>query len=508
MVARIALPAFDAHYEVVAHSTRYMLGVAPFLSGSGEQQHAHVLGAASAAHPGNPRQIRRSLRACEEACLADSRCRYGTFVSGGVRAGECWLASTAATSPDGELRNEPCGVPCVSFVRLALGASKRKRLQQLARATPSGVLPCESARKFLEEGDVLTLCDELLPLEDGALRRDAKASGEATMRGGDSDAGDADALADEERADARARGVDAKESAVVSMVRVVARSVTGSVDDDEILPPGHKEAPKKSSVDSGGGGGGGEAVGGQGSKPPPTSKARVKQAMLRQATVDGVTWDKPIPGSQCGVGRYQKLHFNAAEGMGGESFRSGDCADCPAGRYQQFTGFARCSACPSGQFAAVRGAARCNRCASFACEGHQRRAGCGGSSIGRCVCGKGRFKSKGSCPACPSGKYSGAFGDRCSECISCSASQMRLGCSGPASAGSSGAQSGPGKCICPTGKFERTDILPPACATLPPFAVTTTAQIRGEDLDSFGVGKQQKVWRNALPCFVFYTVHQ
>jgi cathepsin A (carboxypeptidase C) len=508
VVARIALPAFNAKFEVAAHSTRYMLGVAPFLGGGGgggggggdadAGGGGGAMGAAWAGHPGNPRQIRRSLRACQEACLADARCRYGTFVSGGVRAGECWLAGAAATSADGELRDEPCGVPCVSFVRLALGARKHARLTKLASATPSGVLPCEAAKTFLEAGDVLTLCDELLPVggDNGAdaeaeLAAAAATGREGKMRGGDGDGGDADALAGEQRANAAARAEDAKETAVMDMVRAVARTAHGGADDDEILPPGHKTSAPKA----------------QQQRPRAVHHEQKRARLVRNAQQRNarsrVKWSKPIAGSACGAGRYQQLHYNQVargpDGGSGSDVAQGACADCPAGRYQQYVGFARCKACPPGQFAAVGGATRCNRCDSFACGTavrHIHRVGCGGATIGRCVCGKGRYKDSGkTCPACPHGKYSGAFGDRCSECATCAATQMQVGCRGAAAAGpaGAGAESGPGKCICPTGKFERTDVLPPRCAELPPFAVTTTAQIRGEDLDTFRVAKQQKV---------------
>ena len=54
----------------------------------------------------------------------------------------------------------------------------------------------------------------------------------------------------------------------------------------------------------------------------------------------------------------------------------------------------------------------------------------------------------------------------------CASSQIRIGCSH--------GLHGPGRCICPTGKFERSDTIPPRCEDLPAFSVTFSARIGGE----------------------------
>lgn len=53
-----------------------------------------------------------SAAACQEVCLhkSNGKCKFGTYVSGGPRKGECWLAE--ARGPP----HRPCGVPCVSFL--------------------------------------------------------------------------------------------------------------------------------------------------------------------------------------------------------------------------------------------------------------------------------------------------------------------------------------------------------------------------------------------------------
>ena len=65
----------------------------------------------------------------------------------------------------------------------------------------------------------------------------------------------------------------------------------------------------------------------------------------------------------------------------------------------------------------------------------------------------------------------------------CASSQIRIGCSH--------GLHGPGRCICPTGKFERSDTIPPRCEDLPAFSVTFSARIGGEDEATLELQRQQ-----------------
>jgi hypothetical protein len=51
-----------------------------------------------------------SYSECQQSCENTATCTYGTYITAGLRAGECWLAATTSKL------SRPCGVPCKSFI--------------------------------------------------------------------------------------------------------------------------------------------------------------------------------------------------------------------------------------------------------------------------------------------------------------------------------------------------------------------------------------------------------
>jgi hypothetical protein len=56
--------------------------------------------------------IQPSNEACQAACQSNFQCNFGTYITSGVRKGECWLSANTGTT------HRPCGVPCTSFFAL------------------------------------------------------------------------------------------------------------------------------------------------------------------------------------------------------------------------------------------------------------------------------------------------------------------------------------------------------------------------------------------------------
>jgi hypothetical protein len=65
----------------------------------------------------NPRNIQPSEEACKTQCTSLKKCFFSTYITGGDRKGECWLAKR---HHEGSVRQKPCGVPCTSFIKVAM----------------------------------------------------------------------------------------------------------------------------------------------------------------------------------------------------------------------------------------------------------------------------------------------------------------------------------------------------------------------------------------------------
>eukprot|EP00935_MAST-01C_sp_MAST-1C-sp1_P001532 g1532.t1 len=64
----------------------------------------------------NPRNTQPDAEACRQQCLSIPACGFGTYITGGERKGECWLAGDNP-GEDG-VEEKKCGVPCDSFRRI------------------------------------------------------------------------------------------------------------------------------------------------------------------------------------------------------------------------------------------------------------------------------------------------------------------------------------------------------------------------------------------------------
>ena len=52
---------------------------------------------------------------CKAKCASLKECKYGTYISGGERNGECWLAAQTRLVASSDTALDECGVPCESF---------------------------------------------------------------------------------------------------------------------------------------------------------------------------------------------------------------------------------------------------------------------------------------------------------------------------------------------------------------------------------------------------------
>jgi hypothetical protein len=62
-------------------------------------------------HDTDPRNIQSNSHACQQQCQKLPQCRYGVYIKGGDRRGECWLSGHSSAAP------RPCGIPCDSFAK-------------------------------------------------------------------------------------------------------------------------------------------------------------------------------------------------------------------------------------------------------------------------------------------------------------------------------------------------------------------------------------------------------
>jgi hypothetical protein len=97
-------------YNMVRQEDGVMLGGAPWIK-------------PSTADFKNPRNVQPSVAACKAQCMSHAQCSFSTFITAGVRRGECWLARKARMrSPRIDARERrvaaPCGVPCESFAKM------------------------------------------------------------------------------------------------------------------------------------------------------------------------------------------------------------------------------------------------------------------------------------------------------------------------------------------------------------------------------------------------------
>jgi hypothetical protein len=60
----------------------------------------------------NPRNLQDSSAKCEAQCLSIAECYYITYITGGDRRGECWLAPKESGE---HVAKTECGMPCESF---------------------------------------------------------------------------------------------------------------------------------------------------------------------------------------------------------------------------------------------------------------------------------------------------------------------------------------------------------------------------------------------------------
>jgi hypothetical protein len=77
----------------VDYDSMIELGAAPYLS----------------PNPLNPHEV-LSYQQCQERCKEMPTCMYGTYVTAGVRDGQCWLSATTTKL------SRACGMPCKSFI--------------------------------------------------------------------------------------------------------------------------------------------------------------------------------------------------------------------------------------------------------------------------------------------------------------------------------------------------------------------------------------------------------
>jgi hypothetical protein len=105
-----ASPTNPTYWSIIDASKTHVEGKAPWLTNA----------------------VQPTLSTCQSLCLSLHSCHYGTFISGGPRAGQCWLAATKH-SP---LRQQRCGALCTSFRKQANSSTSALRVRILAKPRP------------------------------------------------------------------------------------------------------------------------------------------------------------------------------------------------------------------------------------------------------------------------------------------------------------------------------------------------------------------------------------
>jgi hypothetical protein len=84
------------HQNIMQYDSSTELGAAPWLNSGAQDNNGKAW----------------TAKTCQTKCGSMPTCKYGTFVSAGVRAGECWLSAGTSSF------HTPCGVPCKSFFKV------------------------------------------------------------------------------------------------------------------------------------------------------------------------------------------------------------------------------------------------------------------------------------------------------------------------------------------------------------------------------------------------------
>ena len=66
-----------------------------------------------------------SLESCQEKCAQNKECRYGTFITAGVNANQCWLSAVGRTG-----NALLCASPCQSFSKSLLSGHQARNTKQ------------------------------------------------------------------------------------------------------------------------------------------------------------------------------------------------------------------------------------------------------------------------------------------------------------------------------------------------------------------------------------------
>jgi hypothetical protein len=76
-----------------------------------------------------------NVDSCKATCASNPQCKYGTYLSAGVQAGECWLAS--ALQPNSQIKK--CGVACESFYKTGAALPAKIAPLAISRAKVCGI---------------------------------------------------------------------------------------------------------------------------------------------------------------------------------------------------------------------------------------------------------------------------------------------------------------------------------------------------------------------------------